>query len=64
MVKQLLSIPAFARTVGLSAAMARELVKRGKIPSVEVGRRRRINAHWVDKWLSTGNLPIGQPPAA
>jgi hypothetical protein len=49
---KLLTIPAFARATGLSTWLARELVRRGDIPSVQVGPRHRIDARWVERWTT------------
>jgi hypothetical protein len=49
---KLLTIPAFARITGLSTWLARELVRRGDIPSVQVGPRKRIDSRWVERWTS------------
>jgi excisionase family DNA binding protein len=53
-VTQLLTISQFARVTGLNYWLARQLVKRGKIPSVLVGNRRRIDARWMHQWLASG----------
>ena len=57
--ERLVTIPAFARMAGLNYLHALELVKRGDIPSVQVGPRRRINSRWIERWLDEGNA---QPP--
>jgi hypothetical protein len=37
------------------------LVGKGQIPSVPVGRRRRIDVRWVDQWLAGGGYrPDGE----
>lgn len=51
---KLLSIPDFARATGLSYWLARELVLRGDVPSIRVGNRRRVSAHWVAGWVNAG----------
>ena len=54
----LLSIPKFAQSTGLSYGLARELVLRGDVPSVSVGKRRRVNEEWVRKWIASGDRPL------
>lgn len=51
---KLLTIPKFAETIGLSYRLCLQLVESGKIPSVPVGCRRRIDVRWVEQWLSAG----------
>jgi hypothetical protein len=51
---ELVSIPAFARLTGLKTALARELVKRGDIPSIQVGPRRRIDVRFIEAWTASG----------
>lgn len=51
---KLMTIPEFARTTGLNYWLAWQLVKRGSIPSVLVGTRRRIDSRWLEQWLAGG----------
>jgi excisionase family DNA binding protein len=51
---KLLTIPEFAEATGLSYRLCLQLIESGKIPSVPVGTRRRIDVRWVEQWLSTG----------
>jgi excisionase family DNA binding protein len=55
---KLLSVPQFANATGLSDTLARALVNRGDVPSILVGRRRRVDARWVEKWVNMGNPEI------
>jgi hypothetical protein len=48
---RLLTIPAFAKATGLSCWSARELVRSGEVPSVPVGRRRRVSARFINEWI-------------
>jgi excisionase family DNA binding protein len=48
----LYSIPQFAKRTGLKYSLARELVARGDIPSVQCGRRRRVSANFVATWCA------------
>jgi excisionase family DNA binding protein len=50
----LLTIPKFAARVGISYWLARKLVLRGDIPSIQVGPRKRISEEWIQKWLAEG----------
>lgn len=48
----LIPISDFAKSTGISYWLARQLVKNGAIPSIPVGKRRRIDERWIEKWLS------------
>ncbi len=56
---RLITIPKFAELTGLSYRLCLHLVGTGQIPSVPVGRRRRIDVRWVDQWLQGGGY---RPP--
>jgi hypothetical protein len=60
----LMSIPKFAKFTGLNYSLARVLVIRGDVPSVNVGRRRMINEAWARKWVATGDRPLDTPSAS
>jgi excisionase family DNA binding protein len=47
---KLLTIPEFAKETGLKYWLARELVIRGDVESVQVGTRRRVSSEFVEKW--------------
>lgn len=51
---KLITIPKFAELTGLTYRLCLHLVGTGQIPSVPVGRRRRIDVRWVDQWLAVG----------
>ena len=51
---KLITIPKFAGLTGLSYRLCLHLVETGQIPSLPVGRRRRIDIRWVDQWLAGG----------
>lgn len=51
---KLITIPKFAEATGLSYRLCLQLVGAGQIPSVLVGRRRRIDVRWVEQWLAEG----------
>jgi len=55
---KLLSIPEFAVATGISETLARALVNRGDVPSILVGRRRRVDARWVERWTALANPPL------
>ena len=46
MVTKLITIPKFAEETGLPYRLCLHLVGTGQIPSVAVGRRRRIDVRW------------------
>ena len=54
MMTKLITIPKFAELTGLSYRLCLHLVESGQIPSVPVGRRRRIDVRWVAQWLAVG----------
>ena len=51
---KLITIPKFAEATGLPYRLCLHLIGTGQIPSVAVGRRRRIDVRWVEQWLATG----------
>jgi excisionase family DNA binding protein len=51
---KLITIPKFAAATGLSYRLCLQLVETGDIPSVRVGRRRRIDVRWINQWLASG----------
>ena len=51
---KLITIPRFAEATGLAYRLCLHLIGTGQIPSVAVGRRRRIDVRWVEQWLATG----------
>jgi excisionase family DNA binding protein len=51
---KLITIPKLAEATGLPYRLCLHLVETGDIPSVPVGRRRRINVRWVQQWLASG----------
>lgn len=58
---KLITIPKFAETTGLPYRLCLRLVGAGQIPSVAVGRRRRIDVRWVEQWLASGGFrPSGK----
>lgn len=54
MMTKLLTIPKFAEATGLSYRLCLQLVDAGDVPSVRVGRRRRIDVRWIEQWLAAG----------
>jgi len=54
MMTKLITIPKFAEANGLPYRLCLHLIGTGQIPSVAVGRRRRIDVRWVEQWLATG----------
>ena len=51
---KLITIPKFAEATGLPYRLCLHLSGTGQIPSVAVGRRRRIDVRWVEQWLASG----------
>ena len=51
---KLITIPKFAQATGLTYRLCLQLVSAGRIPSVRVGCRRRIDVRWVAQWLAEG----------
>jgi excisionase family DNA binding protein len=57
---KLITIPKFAELTGLPYRLCLHLIGTGQIPSVPVGRRRRIDVRWVHQWLAVGGYrPCG-----
>jgi excisionase family DNA binding protein len=61
MMTKLITIPKFAEETGLPYRLCLHLVGTGQIPSVAVGRRRRIDVRWVEQWLATGGYRSSEP---
>jgi excisionase family DNA binding protein len=51
---KLITIPKFAEATGLTYRLCLQLVSNGRIPSVRVGARRRIDVRWAAQWLAEG----------
>jgi len=51
---KLITIPKFAEATGLQYRLCLQLVESGHIPSICVGRRRRIDVRWIEQWLAGG----------
>jgi excisionase family DNA binding protein len=51
---KLITVPRFAAATGLPYRLCLQLIGTGQIPSVAVGRRRRIDVRWLAQWLATG----------
>jgi excisionase family DNA binding protein len=51
---KLITIPKFAESTGLPYRLCLKLVGTRKIPSVQVGGRRRIDVRWIEQWLAAG----------
>jgi excisionase family DNA binding protein len=51
---KLITVPKFAELTGLPYRLCLHVVVTGQIPSVRVGRRRRIDVRWVNQWLADG----------
>jgi excisionase family DNA binding protein len=47
-----ITVSAFARATGVSYWLATQMVDSGEIPSVVIGKRRRVHSGWVKKWLA------------
>jgi excisionase family DNA binding protein len=58
---KLITIPKFAEATGLPYRLCLHLVRTDQIPSVAVGRRRRIDLRWVAQWLATGGYRSSEP---
>jgi hypothetical protein len=51
---KLITISKFAAATGLPYRLCLHLIGTDQIPSVAVGRRRRIDVRWVEQWLASG----------
>jgi len=60
---KLITIPKFAEATGLPYRLCLHLVGTGQIPSVAVGRRRRIDVRWGEQWLATGGYRASEQEA-
>ncbi len=60
----LLTIPEFAKVTGLSYKLATHLVIAGEIPSLQVGKRRRVPQRCVNEWLESARATRIEAPSA
>ena len=56
---RLLPVPEVAKVLGLGEAYTYDLVRRGRIPSVQVGKYVRVRRSVVDAFMSTGGRMDG-----
>ena len=54
----LLTIPEVASRLSISRARAYELVRRGSLPAVHLGRQVRVDARSLEAFLRTGGKPL------
>ena len=47
-----ITVAAFARATGVSYWIASQMVSSGEIPSIAVGKCRRVHSGWIKKWLA------------
>lgn len=50
--KVLLTVPEAARRLSLGRTTAYQLVRRGELPSVRLGRAVRVPVHALDEWIT------------
>ena len=58
-VTRLITIPKFAAATGLPYRLCLHLIATGQMPSVAVGRRRRVDVRWIEQWLASGGYRPG-----
>ncbi len=51
--KVLLTVPEAARRLSLGRTTAYQLIRRGELPSIRVGRAVRVPVHALDAWVAT-----------
>ncbi len=51
---KLLTIPEVARALNVSRARGYELVRRGLIPAVRIGRQVRVHPDQLERWMAEG----------
>jgi excisionase family DNA binding protein len=61
MEQRFLTLEEFASQMGVSVKTARNLAKRGDLPTVRVGRLHRIDPNELERWLKAGGT--GAPAA-
>ena len=55
---QLLSATEAARRLGVTKARFYELVRRGMVPAVRIGRQIRVDSAALEAWISAGGRPL------
>ena len=58
---KLLTIPEVAHALNVSRARGYELVRRGLIPAVRIGRQVRVHPDQLERWLAEGGTGPGYP---
>ena len=58
---KLLTIPELARALNISRARGYELVRRGLIPAVRIGRQVRVHPEQLERWLAEGGTRPDYP---
>ncbi|MDA1195932.1 MAG: helix-turn-helix domain-containing protein [Planctomycetota bacterium] len=54
----LLTVPEAARLLRIGRNLAYELIARGEIPSVRLGRVIRVPRVSLERWLAVGSAPV------
>jgi excisionase family DNA binding protein len=63
MTRKLITPKRFSKQTGLDYQTVLDYVKAGEIFSVRVGKRHRIPAEWVDRWLRGTTMDQVSPTA-
>lgn len=50
--KLLLTVPEVAVRLGLGRSLIYQLLMRGEIPSIKVGRARRVPSQWLEEFIA------------
>lgn len=56
-----ITVPEAARRLGIGRNLAYEAVKRGEIPSIQIGRRILVSLSALERMLSERQLESGRP---
>ena len=59
---KLLTIPEVARALSVSRARGYELVRRGLIPAVRIGRQVRVHPDQLERWMAEGGTHGNSEP--
>ena len=59
---KLLTVPEMATALNVSQARGYELVRKGLIPAIRIGRQVRVHPDQLERWMAEGGTNAGSEP--